>query len=192
MDTRSLLSGIAIGAATALILDPGRGGRRRALVRDKLVRAGRATGEMVDTTMRDVANRTRGFVFETSGWLTEGEVDDSRLLTRVRARLGRATSHPHAIEAAVQDGQVTLRGPILASEVQGLLSAIARVRGVQSVLNELEAHDTAENVPALQGKGRRSGPRLDVMQRNWAPATRALVGAAAVAAGGLAVAYARR
>jgi hypothetical protein len=147
---------------------------------------------MVDTTLRDVANRTRGFVFETSGWLTERDVDDSRLLKRVRARLGRATSHPHAIRAAVQDGQVTLRGPILASEVQGLLSAIARVRGVQSVLNELEAHDTAEDVPALQGQGRRPSARLDVMQRNWAPATRALVGAAAVAAGGLAAAYARR
>ena len=192
MDTRSLLSGIAIGAAAALVFDPGRGGRRRALVRDKMARAGRATGEIVDTTMRDLANRTRGFVFETRGWLSEGVVDDARLLKRVRARLGRATSHPRAIDVAVQEGQVILRGPILAAEVQDLLSTVARVRGVQSVLNELDAHDSAEHVPALQGGTRRVGHRFDLMQRNWAPATRALAGAAALAASGLVVAYARR
>ena len=192
MDTRSLLSGIAIGAAVALIFDPGRGGRRRALVRDKMARAGRATGEIVDTAMRDLANRTRGFVFETRGWLTEGEVDDARLLKRVRARLGRATSHPRAIDVAVQEGQVILRGPILAAEVQDLLSAVARVRGVQSVLNELDAHDSGEHVSALQGGTRRVGHRFDLMQRTWAPATRTLAGAAALAASGLVVAYARR
>jgi hypothetical protein len=189
MDTRSFLSGIAIGAAVALVFDPGRGGRRRALVRDKMARAGRATGEIVDTTMRDLANRTRGFVFETRGWLTEG---DARLLKRVRARLGRATSHPRAIDVAVQEGQVILRGPILAAEVHDLLSTVARVRGVQSVLNELDAHDSAEHVSALQGGTRRDGDRFDLMQRTWAPATRALAGAAALAASGLVVAYARR
>lgn len=192
MDTRSFLSGIAIGAAVALVFDPGRGGRRRALVRDKMARAGRATGEIVDTTMRDLANRTRGFVFETRGWLTEGAVDDARLLKRVRARLGRATSHPRAIDVAVQEGQVILRGPILAAEVRDLLSTVARVRGVQSVLNELDAHDSAEHVSALQGGTRRVGHRFHLMQPTWAPATRALAGAAALAASGLVVAYARR
>lgn len=192
MDIRSLLSGIAIGAAAAVVFDPSRGGRRRALARDKVVRAGRATGDMLETTVRDLANRTRGFAFETRGWLTERAVDDPRLLKRVRARLGRACSHPRAIDVEVSDGQVTLRGPILAVEVQDVLSTVARVRGVRSVLNELEAHDSAEHVPALQGRGRRAGPRLDLLQPNWAPATRALVGAAALAASGLAVAYARR
>ena len=192
MDTRSLLSGIAIGAAAALIVEPRRGGRRRALLRDKVVRAGRASGEMVETTVRDVANRTRGIAFEAYGRLTEHAVDDSRLLKRVRARLGRASSHPRAIDVEVANGQVTLRGPVLAAEVQDVLSAAAGVRGVQAVLNDLDAYDSAEGVPALQGEGRRAGPRLDLWQSNWAPATRALIGAAALAASGLAVAYARR
>lgn len=73
-----------------------------------------------------------------------------------------------------------------------MLSAAAGVRGVQAVLNDLDAYDSAEGVPALQGEGRRAGPRLDLWQSNWAPATRALIGAAALAASGLAVAYARR
>jgi hypothetical protein len=192
MDTRSLLSGIAIGAVAASILDPGRGARRRALLRDKAVRATRVTGDAVETTMRDLTNRTRGFAAETRGWIEERAVDDARLLERVRARLGRVSSHPRAIDVETQGGQVTLRGPVLSSEVQDLLSAAAAVRGVRSVINELEPHDSSEAVPALQGRGRLAGPRLDLLQSRWAPATRALVGAAAVAAGGLAIAYRRR
>lgn len=192
MDTRSLLSGIAIGAVGAMILDPSRGARRRALLRDKAVRATRMTGDALDTTMRDLTNRTRGFAAETRGWITERAVDDERLLERVRARLGRVSSHPRAIDVEVQGGQVTLRGPVLSAEAQDLLSTAARVRGVRSVINELEPHDSPEGVPALQGGGPVSGPRLDLLQSRWAPATRALVGAAALAAGGLAVAYTRR
>lgn len=192
MDTPSLLSGIAIGAVGAMILDPSRGARRRALLRDQAVRATRVTGDVVDTTMRDLANRTRGFAAETRGWIAERAVDDERLLERVRARLGRVSSHPRAIDVAVQGGQVTLRGPVLSAEAQDLLSTAAGVRGVRSVINELEPHDSPDGVPALQGRGRVAGPRLDLLQSHWAPATRALVGAAALAAGGLAVAYARR
>jgi hypothetical protein len=192
MDTRSLLSGIAIGAAATLMLDPGRGARRRALIRDKAVRAARITGEMVDTTVRDVANRARGFAAETRGWIAEGTIGDARLRERVRARLGRVCSHPHAVTVDVQEGQVTVRGAILSAEVQDVLSTIAAIRGVGSVVNELEPHDSAEGVPDLQGHGRLAGPRLDILQANWAPATRTLVGAAAVAAGGLALAYSRR
>ena len=192
MDTRSLLSGIAIGAVAASILDPGRGARRRALLRDKAVRATRVTGDAFETTMRDLANRTRGFAAETRGWIEERAVDDARLLERVRARLGRVSSHPRAINVEAQGGQVTLHGPVLSSEVQDLLSAAAGVRGVRSVINELEPHDSPEGVPALQGRGRPAGPRLDLLQSRWAPATRALVGAAALAAGTLAIAYRRR
>jgi hypothetical protein len=183
---------MAIGAVAAMILDPSRGARRRALFRDKAVLATRKTGDAVDTTMRDLANRTRGFAAETRGWIAERAVDDERLLERVRARLGRVSSHPRAIDVEVQGGQVTLRGPVLSAEAQDLLSMAAGVRGVRSVINELEPHDSPEGVPALQGGGRVAGPRLDLLQSHWAPATRALVGAAALAAGGLAVAYTRR
>ena len=192
METRTLLSGMAIGAAAALMFDPARGARRRALMRDKAIRASRVTGEVLDTTLHDMAHRTEGIAVETWGWMTERHVDDARLRRRVRARLGRVCSHPGAIDVQVQDGQVTLRGPILAVEVHDIMSTVAAVRGVGSVINELEPHDSPDGIPALQGEGRVGGSRFDLLQPNWAPATRALVGAAAVAAGGLAWRYARR
>jgi hypothetical protein len=192
MDNRSLLSGIMIGAALALVLDSNQGNRRRALIRDKMTRGRRMTREAVDATVRDLGNRARGIAAATRNRLTTDEVDDGRLLERVRSKLGRVCSHPHAVDVYVRDGEVTLIGPVMADEVRDLLTAAASVRGVHSVINELEPHDSADGVPSLQGEGRVAGSSIDLMQTTWAPATRALVGAAAVAAGGLALAYSRR
>ena len=193
MDNRSLLSGIAIGAALALAFDPDQGRRRRALARDKVVRGAHVSREAIDATVRDMGNRARGIAASTRGRFFRSEdVDDVRVLERVRAKLGRVCSHPHAIDVDVHDGEVTLRGPVLSEEVRDVLNMTASVRGVDSVINELEAHDSGDGVPSLQGEGRLAGSSFDLLQPHWAPATRALVSAAALAAGGLAIAYSRR
>jgi osmotically-inducible protein OsmY len=193
MVTRDMLIGIGIGAAVAYAADPQAGRRRRALARDQVVRAGRKTRDAVDATARDLANRSSGIVAATRGRWTDSNIDDGRLIERVRARLGRACSHPHSIDVDASEGTVMLRGPILAAEMENVLATVAAVRGVHAVDNELEAHDSAEGIPALQGAGRVGGPSLDILQRNWAPATQALVAVAGLAATGLCVAsYARR
>jgi uncharacterized membrane protein len=50
------------------------------------------------------------------------------------------------------------------------------VRGVRDVRNELEIHQTANGVPALQGLGRPRQQRPELLQENWAPATRLAMG----------------
>ena len=190
MDKRSLLSGMAIGAALALAFDPARGNGRRALIREKVIRGTRRTAEAVDATIRDMGNRARGIAAATRSRFQDEEVDDVKVIERVRARIGRASSHPHAIHVYAHDGEVTLTGPVLADEVRGLLMAAASVRGVHSVVNELEPHESAVGIRSLQGEGRFARPRL--LRSKWAPGTRALVSAAAVAAGGFAIAYTRR
>jgi hypothetical protein len=192
MNNRTLIAGAGIGAAMAFLLDPSRGGRRRALLRDKVVRAGRKTRDGLDVTARDIAHRAQGIAAEARSRLGGAPVDDARLIERVRARLGRVTSHPRAIDIDARNGEVTLRGPILAAEVAGVFRAVARVRGVRDVINELEPHEDSEPIPARQGRRRARGPSLDILQRHWAPATRALVGAGVAATGLCLAAYARR
>ena len=192
MDNRALLAGIGLGAALAYILDPARGGRRRALVRDKAIRGARLTRDGLDATMRDISNRAHGVVAATRGRFSHDYTDNETLVERVRAKLGRATSHARAIDVFADDGCVVLRGPILASELNSVLAAVSNVRGVESVTSELEPHESAEGIPSLQGEGRIPGPSIDVLQRHWAPATRALVSLGAIAAGATALAYARR
>lgn len=193
MDNRALLAGVGLGATLAYMLDPDRGGRRRALVRDKMVRGARLTGRAMDATACDMRNRARGIAASARSRWADEDADDATLVERVRAKLGRACSHPRAIDVDARDGEVTLRGPILADEVDDVMAIAAAVRGVRMVVNELEPHESGEGVPSLQGEGRVAGPSLDLLQSNWAPGTRALVGMTAIAAAGAALAmYSRR
>lgn len=175
---KALLLGAGLGATTMFLLDPARGKRRRALVRDKFALATRKTGECMEVTARDLRNRTRGAIAAIKSRVSSEQPDDTVLVDRVRSKLGRIVSHPSAIEVTAQDGNVTLSGPILASEVPHLLSCVKWVPGVKDVTNNLEVHETAGNHPALQGGRERQGGRFEFFQENWSPTARLLAGAA--------------
>src|SRR5918999_197419 len=124
MDNRALLAGGGLGAALALTLDPDRGARRRALIRDKFVRGTRTSVRAADATIKDMAHRTQGIWSEARGWVASEAVDDARLVERVRAKLGRVCSHPRAIDVDARAGEITLRGPILAAEMADVIATV--------------------------------------------------------------------
>jgi uncharacterized membrane protein len=115
---------------------------------------------------------------ETKSRITNREVSDEVLVQRVRAKMGRYVSHPSSIEVSAHQGYVTLRGPILAHEVGNFLNALAKVRGVTGLNNQLEVHKVPGDVPGLQGGIARPGERFELRQENWAPAARFAVGTA--------------
>ena len=60
----ALLSGVGVGAALMYLLDPERGNRRRALIRDKMVTLNRQTQEAVSGRVKDVSNRAKGMLHD--------------------------------------------------------------------------------------------------------------------------------
>ena len=168
--------GMGIGTGIMYLLDPNRGKRRRALLRDKFVWAQRKTGECIQVTGRDLSNRARGIASGIQSRLTSGEVDDAVLVDRVRSKLGRTVSHPGAIVVAAENGNVTLSGPILEAEADHVLSCVKWVPGVKDITNNLEVHKEAGNHPALQGGRERQGYRLEFLQESWSPAARLVAG----------------
>jgi hypothetical protein len=178
-----LLTVAAAGAGVMYLLDPERGRRRRALVRDQLVRVAHRTGDAVDATSRDVSNRARGVVAELRSRLVNLEVRDGVLHERVRSRIGSVISHASAIEAHVVEGRVTLRGPVLAEDVERLVRRVRSVPGVREVIDQLEVHDEPGGVPALQGRPRppRGGEVFELLQNRWSPAARLFAGLAGAA-----------
>ena len=60
----AILGGIGLGAALMYLLDPERGNRRRALIRDKMVRLNRQTQEAVSGRVKDMGNRAKGMLHE--------------------------------------------------------------------------------------------------------------------------------
>jgi uncharacterized membrane protein len=161
------------------ILDPDRGRRRRALVRDRVSSGLHTTRWGLGKTWRDLGNRAQGMASAARSLVRRGDADGAVLEPRIRSRIGRAVSHPHAIRVqAMEEGRVILEGAILRHEADNIISTVESVPGVKSVEDRLERHDTAENVPALQGGGRRQGERWEFMQSNWTPALRMLAGIA--------------
>lgn len=156
----TLFGGIGLGAGLMYLLDPDGGRRRRALARDKAVHGLKVSGKALRRTSIDVGNRTRGLVAEAGSLLHRGSADDRKLEGRVRSKLGRHVSHPSAIQVQCEQGRVTLSGPVLASEADKLLHKVKKVKGVHEVENHLEVHESADNVPSLQGEGSNGGRRL--------------------------------
>ena len=175
-ETRRLAGGMLLGAGMMYLLDRNQGRGRRARMRDQLVHARNELDDFVDTSARDLRNRAQGLAAGAKSRLSGEEVDDVVLAERVRAVLGRVVSHPHAVHVGAREGTITLSGPILAHELPELLTAARAVRGVRGIVNQLEAHAEPGNIPALQGGRRRPGMRPDILQENWAPRTRLLIG----------------
>jgi uncharacterized membrane protein len=176
------LGGAAVGFALMYFLDPNLGRRRRARTRDKVVHAARKLNEGARVTARDTVHRAQGAWAGAKRLFShEADVSDEALVARVRAALGRVVSHPHAVEVDASGGHVTLKGPILAYEVRPLLRAVRRVPGVRAVSDQLTVHREPGNVSSLQGGAPRSGERFELLQENWSPAARLIVGGAGAA-----------
>ncbi len=172
----SFISGVGFGAGIMYVLDPDRGNRRRAMAQQKLFRLMRQAGDAADKGVRDLEHRVQGMFAEGRAMIHGGEISDDVLEQRVRARLGRVACHPGAIEARAQEGRVILSGPVLRGERDEIRRAVESVRGVHQVECQLEEHDSSEDIPGLQGRSHRGGQRPELLQENWAPGTRLVMG----------------
>jgi hypothetical protein len=162
--------GAGLGAGLMYLLDPQGGRGRRAVARDKSVSALKNGGKAAAKTSRHLGNKTKGLVSQAGSKLRRGERDLSNnskaLLKQIRRQVRRAASHPLAVEVVVQEGNVILHGLVLASEVEGLLAAIQAIEGIAAIENQLEIHESAEDLAAYRNSAKR-----------WVgPATRVLTG----------------
>ena len=172
--------GFMVGIAVARLLDPRSGASRRAVIVQKGAHGLHELADFADKASRDLRNRSRGIWHAFTG--DGGAVPDEVLVERVRSKLGRVCSHPGAIAVSANDGCVELRGPVLAAEHRQILEAIADVPGVCAIDDDLERHERTDDVPALQGgAGRQDPPEPELLQVNWAPGTRLVVGTAGAA-----------
>jgi uncharacterized membrane protein len=168
----SLLAGLGAGTAIAYFLDPARGSRRRARVRDLVAHGANKGVDALGATLRDARNRGRGAAAAVRHTLGGDEPDDRVLVERVRAALGRIVSHPHAIDVVASGGHVSLSGPILKPEVKPLVTIVEGLSGVRSVINNLEEHKSAIGIPSLQGGAARPGYARRGRREEWSPTAR--------------------
>jgi uncharacterized membrane protein len=134
----------------------------------------------MEVAARDIAHRTQGVAARTKGRLFHRTVDDSILVARVRSKLGRLVSHPHAIDVSSDQQNVKLRGLVFAHEVDDLIDGLKGVPGLRKLENQLKAYAHDEHIPSLQGGKAKQGSRAALLESNWPPATRMMVGTASI------------
>jgi hypothetical protein len=191
---RISLMGAGAGAAMMFLLDPARGSRRRALVKDKMALATRKTRDTVGATARDVGNRWRGASSFLDSRFRHGnadEIDDRVVTERIRAALGRISSHPRAIGVSVTDGCALLTGDVLASELPAILRRVRGVRGVARIENLMVPHQSAAGIPALQGESDRPDRWSTWLRSSWSPTAILAAGAATAAVAATAISRTR-
>ena len=157
------LGGMGLGAALMYALDPASGRKRRARMRDRLQRSG---GHALAAGSEGASDRV--------------------IADRVCAAVGRAVSHPGAIQVEVRDGCAILTGKVLERETRELLRRVGRVAGVRAVDDRLDRFWSAEGVPELEGKGSRL--RRSLERDVWPPAWRMVAGTAGLGVGAVGLA----
>ncbi len=170
------ISGMGLGAGIMYVLDPDRGNRRRAMAQQKLFRLANLAGDALDKGVRDLEHRAEGVAYEAVHLVRRERCSDEVLEQRVRSKLGRVACHPGSIEVRVRDGNVVLTGPVLRGECHEIERAVRHVRAVRNVECHVEEHDSSENIPGLQGLAQRPGDKPELLQENWAPGTRLVMG----------------
>lgn len=129
----SFLMGVGAGAGAAFFFDPHRGKARRARVRDQGKKLSRDALAAAVDIQKDFANRVRGNVLERLHAAEEEYVSDEVVLERVRSKIGHVAHDPHKIQIHVSDRHVVVSGKVRPHEVNKLVHAIRRVRGVVGV-----------------------------------------------------------
>ena len=150
-------AGAVVGAVTMYILDPQQGHRRRVIAREKGGAFQRDTVRYLDKRRRDLQNRATGFRTKLEKLRRREEaIDDDILAERVRAAIGRKLRHPGSVDVIPRGkGEVILAGPCLSDEVQDVIRCAEKVDGVKRVINDLDPHENQDQIPGLQGEGKK-------------------------------------
>lgn len=153
----SALTGAVAAAGVIYYFDASSGRRRRADLGQRSAGAARRGLSRLQAASRDLVHRAYGLGARATGLLRRAEVTPTVLVERVRARLGRVLSHPGAVHVSADEQHtVRLSGVVLAWEHEPLRRAVAQVPGVEGIRDELEVHESAQHVSALQDGTRRS------------------------------------
>jgi BON domain len=144
----ALCGGMLAGMGMMYLMDRVAGRRHRALLRDKMTHYRRVAERLLERKGRNLTHRVRGMVLERTTQAHDGIVDDAILVERIRSHMGHLLSHAETrrIEVAVQDGQVTLRGQVVASHINRVLGHVATVPGVHGLVTKLTVHPSVADM----------------------------------------------
>lgn len=144
--TIGLFVGAAIGSGLMYLLDPRTGNRRRAVARDKAEHLVRRSATLAGKSYRHLRNKLEGaFAVVTTALQPAGIKSDRKLLERIRSTVGRTIPRPGAVDFAVHEGKVIVRGYLRPHEAGQVVQALERVPGIRSIENQIVDSSATEH-----------------------------------------------
>jgi hypothetical protein len=145
---KPFLTGAAVGAGLAWLLDPDQGHRRRRLLADRVAAAARRSSRRSVRALRVAAGRAegraRGFLHRLRPPVAGEPADDATLAHKVESVVFRDRRFPKGqISVNAEEGEVFLRGEVDEPDlIRDLEEAVRRVPGVRGVENLLHLPGT--------------------------------------------------
>ncbi len=142
---RIVLIAAAIGAALAYLFDPDRGGRRRAMARDRSAAAARRSARRLARLSRWGGAEAYGVTQRVRHRREEPkpQPDDVTLARKVETEIFRDADAPKGqVDVNVVDGVVYPRGEVEEEMIRDLAEAARKVSGVRGVENLLHTPGT--------------------------------------------------
>ncbi|MDO8299582.1 SRPBCC family protein [Lacisediminimonas sp.] len=137
----AVLGGMALGAIAMYLTDPEQGRRRRSLLQKTVRNMSSRTGDLANSAWRDASSRFAGLqqsAGRLAGQRSSKPIDDHVLEARVRSKLNRTASSPHAIEVVADQGRITLSGLVEPDEREVVLDLVQSIPGVDAVRVDLD------------------------------------------------------
>ena len=137
----ALITGAAVGAACAYLLDPDRGKARRARISDQTAAMARKATRRSKSWVEYQKGTARGAAHKLSKQFKKEELfDDDKLLQKIRSEaLGPWAPVREDISIEVDNGVVTLDGRVSSSgDHEQLLDLISQVEGVAAIRDRVE------------------------------------------------------
>jgi hypothetical protein len=127
----------AAGAAAAYVLDPERGGARRAQARDQIFSRFRGAQRDLDKHARYAAGTATGVVNRFTSPSNNPDLNDQGLASKVESMIFRPEDAPKGrVSVNVEKGIVFLRGEVETQEqIDTLVRSADHVDGVEEVRN---------------------------------------------------------
>jgi osmotically-inducible protein OsmY len=136
--------GATAGAAVAYLLDPDRGGARRARLSDQAKSRARTVSDSLKSGIEYQQGVAKGMVHDLTEILRPPrEYDDDTLLQKVRSEALGYWDHPDTIDVDISDGSVRLTGRVESEKGRDrLIELIRAVDGVGLIDDRLDITTT--------------------------------------------------
>lgn len=163
----TILKSVGLGAGIMYLLDPASGNRRRALIRDQLVRVCNVTNQTAETVYRDASNRMQGVKAEIGSLMEPSEQGIGERVQETAINVGRTLGMQGRTMSPTGKATIALVGATCVAALlnkRDLGALLLGGLGLSYIANELSCSHTARSTASAPQQPKKNSAAGDDQQ----------------------------